>query len=98
MSMLSSPECYDERNSYLPHVPGAAGQRPDLVRAVSRMEARKSPFFQEGGDSVLDGAFVFDCVIHAYNMSDANLLDRPDAELGRGSILSLGAQTRAPGA
>jgi predicted TIM-barrel fold metal-dependent hydrolase len=47
---------------------------------------------------VLDGAFVFDCVIHAYNMSDANLLDRPDAELGRGSILSLGAQTRAPGA
>ena len=46
---------------------------------------------------MLHGNFVFDCVIHAYNMSDANLLDRPDADIGRGSILKLGADTRAPG-
>lgn len=46
---------------------------------------------------MLDGdVFVFDCVVHAYNMSDENLLDRPDAELGRGSILKLGDDTRAP--
>jgi predicted TIM-barrel fold metal-dependent hydrolase len=47
---------------------------------------------------VLNGVFVFDCVVHAYNMSDANLLDRPGAEFGRSSILSLGQDTRAPGA
>lgn len=46
---------------------------------------------------MLHGNFVFDCVIHAYNMSDANLLDRPDAQLGRSSILKLGEDTRAPG-
>src|SRR5437588_748545 len=46
---------------------------------------------------MLQGNFVFDCVVHAYNMSDANLLDRPDAEIGRGSILRLGQETRAPG-
>src|SRR6266576_1552497 len=46
---------------------------------------------------MLQGNFVFDCVVHAYSMSDANLLDRPDAETGRGSILRLGKDTRAPG-
>jgi len=45
---------------------------------------------------MLNGAVVFDCVIHAYNMADSNLLDRPDAQLGRDSILALGAATRAP--
>jgi uncharacterized protein len=45
---------------------------------------------------VLHDCFVFDCVIHAYNLSDANLLDRADAEIGRGSILKLGLDTRAP--
>jgi hypothetical protein len=44
----------------------------------------------------VQGVFVFDCVVHAYNMADANLLDRPDARLGRDSIVGLGAQTRAP--
>lgn len=46
---------------------------------------------------MLHGSFVFDCVVHAYNMSDANLLDRPDVDIGRGSILKLGEDTRAPG-
>ena len=44
----------------------------------------------------MQGVFVFDCVVHAYNMADANLLNRSDALLGRDSIVGLGAQTRAP--
>ena len=44
----------------------------------------------------VQGVFVFDCVVHASNMSDANLLDRSDAQQGRDSIVGLGAQTRAP--
>ena len=44
----------------------------------------------------VQGVFVFDCVVHAYNMADANLLDRSDAQQGRDSIVGLGAQTRAP--
>ena len=27
-----------------------------------------------------DGVFIFDCVLHAYDISDDNLLDHPDAE------------------
>ena len=44
----------------------------------------------------MQGVFVFDCVIHAYNLADSNLLDRHDAQQGRASIVGLGAQTRAP--
>lgn len=40
--------------------------------------------------------FVFDCVIHAHDMSDANLLAAADAPEGRASILRLG-EGRAPG-
>jgi predicted TIM-barrel fold metal-dependent hydrolase len=50
---------------------------------------------QEGGRAV-QGVFVFDCVIHAYNMSDANLIDRPNARPARETIVGLGRQTRAP--
>ena len=46
---------------------------------------------------MLQGNFVFDCVIHAYDMSEANLLDRADAAPSRASILGLGEATRAPG-
>jgi hypothetical protein len=47
---------------------------------------------------MIDDIFVFDNVIHAYDMSDANLReDRDDVELSRGTLLALGAGTRYPG-
>lgn len=45
---------------------------------------------------MLDGKFVFDAVVHIYDLSDGNLGDHPAAELGRESIIGLGATWRAP--
>jgi predicted TIM-barrel fold metal-dependent hydrolase len=44
---------------------------------------------------LIDEIFVFDNVIHAYDLSDANIRDdRPDAEQARAFLLALGASTR----
>jgi predicted TIM-barrel fold metal-dependent hydrolase len=40
----------------------------------------------------LDGIFIFDNVIHVYDMSQDNLSDRPDAEFTRQQILTLGTK------
>lgn len=46
---------------------------------------------------MLDGIFVFDNVIHVYDLSDANLRhDRDDSSLAREHLLTLGAGGRAP--
>jgi len=47
---------------------------------------------------VIDGLFVFDHVIHVYDMDDANLrADRPDAESARVQLLESGRRARPPG-
>jgi predicted TIM-barrel fold metal-dependent hydrolase len=46
---------------------------------------------------VIDDIFVFDNVIHVYDLSGGNLReDREDAEFGRDSILAIGAAGRLP--
>src|SRR5579885_3848345 len=46
---------------------------------------------------MIDDIFVFDNVIHVYDLSDENLRqDRADAESGRDSILAIGAAGRLP--
>jgi predicted TIM-barrel fold metal-dependent hydrolase len=46
---------------------------------------------------MIDDIFVFDNVIHVYDLSDDNLRpDRADAVLGRDSILAIGAAGRLP--
>jgi uncharacterized protein len=46
---------------------------------------------------VIDGVFVFDNVIHVYDLSDENLRpDRPDAEAARDQLLRQGTSNRSP--
>jgi uncharacterized protein len=48
---------------------------------------------------VIDGIFVFDNVIHVYDLSDANLRpDRPDARPARDQLLAQGLTNRYPAA
>jgi predicted TIM-barrel fold metal-dependent hydrolase len=46
---------------------------------------------------MIDGIFVFDNVIHVYDLSPENTLPRPGAEDGRQSMLGIGAALRWPG-
>jgi predicted TIM-barrel fold metal-dependent hydrolase len=45
---------------------------------------------------VIDDIFVFDCVIHVYDLSAANTRPGPDAEQGRQSMLAIGGALRWP--
>lgn len=48
---------------------------------------------------MIEGLFVFDCVIHVHDLSDANLReDRPDARYSRDLMLAFGDAVRDPGA
>jgi predicted TIM-barrel fold metal-dependent hydrolase len=46
---------------------------------------------------MIDGIFVFDNAIHCYDLSDDNLVERPDARYSRDLLLALGAGGRWPG-
>jgi predicted TIM-barrel fold metal-dependent hydrolase len=46
---------------------------------------------------VIDDIFVFDNVIHVYDMSPDNVPDRVDAQQGRDSMLAIGGALRWPG-
>lgn len=46
---------------------------------------------------MIDEIFVFDNVIHVYDVSQDNLLDDPSARAGRDSMLAIGAGMRWPG-
>ena len=43
---------------------------------------------------MIDDIFVFDNAIHCYDLSDDNLVDRPDARFSRDLLLALGAGGR----
>jgi predicted TIM-barrel fold metal-dependent hydrolase len=46
---------------------------------------------------VIDDIFIFDNVIHCYDLSDANLrTDRPDAQAARDHLLAIGRGSRLP--
>ncbi|MGH7903133.1 MAG: amidohydrolase family protein [Candidatus Dormibacteraceae bacterium] len=46
---------------------------------------------------MIDDIFIFDCVIHVHDLSDANLRgDRPDARYSRDLMLAFGDSVRAP--
>ncbi len=46
---------------------------------------------------MIDGIFVFDNVIHVYDMSDENLLPESSAEAGRESLMAVASGGRWPG-
>ena len=46
---------------------------------------------------MIDDIFVFDCVIHVYDLSDANTLGSLEARAGRDSMLAIGGALRWPG-
>ncbi len=46
---------------------------------------------------MIDGIFVFDNAIHAYDTTDENLTEARDARFSRDHLLALGAATRWPG-
>jgi predicted TIM-barrel fold metal-dependent hydrolase len=46
---------------------------------------------------MIDDIFIFDSVIHVYDLSDANTIPRPEAQAGRQSMLAIGGSLRWPG-
>ena len=43
---------------------------------------------------MIDDIFIFDCVIHVYDLSAENTIPRPEAEAGRQSMLAIGGSLR----